>query len=151
MSKAIKIIVILILLAILLKQPNYLINLGKTNEGMILYLIIMLLSSFLSTSIAILVGAVIIVIIKKGCDCQPTEVVIKNKSEKCKSKPNQDHNPIIFSSNILDSNKNTIYCGEDTKTYPTADNDKLKLMSFKNDLLHNHECMKSACCRNYAK
>ena len=166
MRIALQILVILIAFGILWEKPQFLIELGKTNEGVLLFITLLALSVYLSPASGVLVGTVIIFLIKEGCDCainvaksieyQISETnVSDNTNTNTKKRIKTKKSVPILTATVLEKHDEDIVEFDETnlnKYPPLPKNSYDNVSVFTNDatdLLHKSERLKPMCSRVY--
>ena len=156
-------LIIMISFILLWYRPPIILELGKNSAGCIFLLLFLAFSAYISPSLAILVGAVIIVIIKEGCDnncscncgagCNCNEGTLKAHSEKISLLLNDliveeppKHSEQVLTANILNAS-----CEADFTPSIIIESDEnlSSLLKHNPDLLATEENLKSKCCRTY--
>lgn len=166
MRIALQILVMLIVFGILWEKPQFLIELGKTNEGILLLIALLALSVYLSPITGVLVGTVIIFLIKEGCDCsvnvaksieyQIAEMNVQdnNKKNTINSIKTKKRVPILTASVLEKHDEDIVEFDEmNLNKYPSLPENSYDNVSvFTNDstdLLHKSERLKPMCSRVY--
>ncbi len=170
MRTALHIFVILIAFCILWEKPLFLIELGKTNEGILFYIALLALSVYASPIAGVLVGAIVIFLIKEGCDCaihvaksieseisngqQRTAIhALKNAKAKTKAKT-KSKMPMLTACVLKDHSEGVVdfECTDIIKfpNLPHNSYDDVSVFTNDNtDILHKSERLKPMCSRIY--
>tara|TARA_Y100000591_G_C21793495_1_gene677963 strand:+ start:665 stop:1180 length:516 start_codon:yes stop_codon:yes gene_type:complete len=170
MRIALQIFVCMIAFYILWEKPQFLIELGKTNEGILLFIVLLALSVYLSPPTAVLVGTVIIFLVKEGCDCslnaaksiqyEISEINVKQDDIKQDDDDENDSNdsnklPILTAS-ILENHREDVvdFDRSNINKYPKLSCNSCKetdiMIHKEEDLLGKSEVLKPQCCRVYS-
>ena len=167
MRIALQIFVCMIAFYILWEKPPFLIELGKTNEGILLFIVLLALSVYLSPPTAVLVGTVIIFLVKEGCDCslnaaksiqyEISEINIKQddiENESENESENINKLPVLTASILEDHREDIVdFNTSNINKYPKLSCNSCKetdiIINSKPDLLGKSEVLKPQCCRVY--
>ena len=166
MRIALQIFVCMIAFYILWEKPSFLIELGKTNEGILLFIVLLALSVYLSPPTAVLVGTVIIFLVKEGCDCslnaaksiqyEISEISIKQDDDNDDDDDTNDTNKLpILTASILEDHCEDIvdFNTSNINKYPKLSCNSCKetdiMIHNESDLLGKSEVLKPQCCRVY--
>ena len=166
MRIALQIFVCIIAFYILWEKPQFLIELGKTNEGILLFIVLLALSVYLSPPTAVLVGTVIIFLVKEGCDCslnaaksiqyEISEINVEQDDIKQDDDGNDSNKLPILTASILENHCEDVvdFDSSNINKYPKLSCNSCKetdiMIHNEEDLLGKSEVLKPRCCRVYS-
>lgn len=166
MRIALQIFVCIIAFYILWEKPQFLIELGKTNEGILLFIVLLALSVYLSPPTAVLVGTVIIFLVKEGCDCslnaaksiqyEISEINVEQDDIKQDDDVNDSNKLPILTASILENHCEDVvdFDSSNINKYPKLSCNSCKetdiMINNEEDLLGKSEVLKPRCSRVYS-